>query len=155
MRKTRLKMRGTSDTSVLKEKIQDKVRDIVILRDGGCVLRNPYIIQQDLFNIPPCNGYRKDGELILQADHLITRANSATFAETRLIVCVCKGHHGWKKWHEEEYNAVLRGILPQERVDLWDRCKADRWKPRKAGVYDWKLSLVALEQEYQSLLSNM
>jgi hypothetical protein len=34
-----------------------------------------------------------------QADHLTTRANSATYADTRLIVCACKGAHGWKKWH--------------------------------------------------------
>ena len=39
-------------------------------------------------------GFRNDGQLILQADHVITRANSATYAETHLIVCVCKGHHG-------------------------------------------------------------
>ena len=66
------------------------MREIVIKRDGGCILR-------DIQGVSQCNGYRKDGKLILQADHLITRANSATYADTRLIVCVCKGHHGWKK----------------------------------------------------------
>jgi hypothetical protein len=47
---------------------------IVILRDGGCILR-------DTPHASACNGYAKDGHLILQADHLITRANSATYGD--------------------------------------------------------------------------
>jgi hypothetical protein len=70
----------------------------LLRRDGGCILRNS-------FDVPSCESFDKNGVLIKQADHLITRANSATFADPRLVVCVCKGHHGWKKWHQKEYEA--------------------------------------------------
>jgi hypothetical protein len=83
----------------VKQRIQDLVRDIVIKREGGCIFRGD-VPNPEGWTIPTCNGFAKDGHLILQADHLITRANSATYADTRLIVCLCKGHHGWKSWHE-------------------------------------------------------
>jgi hypothetical protein len=83
---------------------------------------------RDIPHAPACNGYRNDGELVLQADHLITRASNATYADTRLIVCVCKGHHGWKKWHEKEYEALVRTLISPERVALWKRCEEDSWR---------------------------
>jgi len=95
----------------------------------------------------PCNGYAKDGRLILQADHLITRANSATYADTRLIVCVCKGHHGWKNWHKPEYDAVVRELIGGERAALWERCERDSWRPKRTSAYDWRLTIAALKQE--------
>lgn len=142
--KTKLKAKGSSEASVIKERIQDTLRLIVMLRDGGCVLR-------DEPRVPECNGYRKDGELILQADHLITRANSATYADSRLVVCVCKGHHGWKKWNAKQYDAAVEKILPPERVLLWQKCEQERWKAQRTGLYDWKLYLIALEKELVAL----
>lgn len=144
MRRGKLRARGVNETSVLKEKIQSLVRRIVIERDGGCVLR-------DIF-LPPCNGYRKDGELVLQADHLISRSNSATFADTRLIVCLCKGHHGWKSvgsnLRKQQYDEIVKNILPKERVILWDRCEKERWRAQKV---DWKLEIINLERELQEI----
>jgi hypothetical protein len=129
----------------------------VIKRDGGCIFRgiNAYVfldggkigIAHKLSGFPKCNGHRNDGELILQADHLITRANSATYADTRLIVCVCKGHHGWKKWNEARYNELLREVLSPERVALWDKCHAARYKPTRMYASDWKMELAALKRE--------
>ncbi len=63
------------------------MRDIVIVR--GCLLLV-------VFDFSGCNGFAKEGQLILQGDHLIMRANSATYADTRLIMCLCQEHHGWK-----------------------------------------------------------
>jgi hypothetical protein len=72
MKRTQLAKKGTSDTALIKDEIQNYVRAIVIIRDGGCIARNePW---------HTCSGYRNDGELILQADHLITRGNGATYA---------------------------------------------------------------------------
>ena len=140
----RLRVAGVSDTATLKQEIQSTLRSIVILRDGGCILRNiPFITQ--------CNGYRKDGELVLQADHLITRANSATYADTRLVVCVCKGHHGWKEYHKEEYDELVRNILSPERVKLWREAQENSWRPSRTGASDWKLELIALKLEYEKL----
>lgn len=139
MKKTRLKARSTSDTSVLKEKIQALVREIVIKRDGGCVLRT----------IRHCGG--EIGLAVLQADHLVTRANSATFADTRLIVCLCKScHGGWKQWNKEEYDNLMRSVISDERVKLWDKCMQDRFNSHRISAYDWKMEIVALEQELQT-----
>lgn len=143
-RGTKLRVAGKSDVSETKREIQDTARAIVIKRDKGCILNSKP-------DIPDCNGYRKDGELILQADHLITRANSATYADTRLIVCVCKGHHGWKKWNEQRYNEIVRQLISPERVALWDRCHADRYKPVRTTAYDWQLALIALKDELKRL----
>lgn len=68
-------------TAKLKDEIQALVRAIVIRRDGGCIFRNS-------IDAPSCNGFTKsDGpRLILQVDQLITRPNSDTYADTRLIV---------------------------------------------------------------------
>lgn len=107
LRRTRLKMRGTSDTSVLKERIQALLREIVIKRDGGCILRK----------VRHCGG--EIGQAVLQADHLITRANNATYADSRLVVCLCQPcHGGFKKWHKEQYDAIVKEILPPATVKL-------------------------------------
>jgi hypothetical protein len=142
--KTRIKAVGNSDTAILKDQIQSLVRAIVIKRDGGCIFRAVY-------GVPACNGFRLDGEPVLQADHLITRANSATYADTRLIVCVCKGHHGWKNWHQKEYEAVVRRIISHEREALWDRCEQDSWRPKRTSAMDWKLAIAALKQELRQV----
>jgi hypothetical protein len=114
-RKTPLRVKGISDTSQLKDDIQAELRRIVIARDGGCVLRDSY-------DAPSCGGYAKDGHLILQADHLVTRANSATFADPRLVVAVCKAHHGWKSLgsnrNKAQYDDAIRKVLSDERVAL-------------------------------------
>lgn len=143
-------MRGTSETSVLKEQIQKLVREVVMLRDGGCVFRH------EKGHI--CTGFAKDGHLILQADHLISRSNSATFADTRLIVCVCKGIHGWKSvgsnLRKSQYDERIKKLLPKETVELWDRCEKDSWRAVKMGAYDWKLEIANLQCELKDLKKN-
>ena len=135
---------GKSETTRLKQEIQKLVRAIVIIRDGGCILR-------DCKEAPRCAGFNKKGELILQADHLITRSNSATYDDTRLIVCVCKGHHGWKHWHQKQYEDVVRSLLPEERVVLWDDAEKDSWKPTHRVSADWRMSIVVLCEELARL----
>ena len=134
MKRTRLRMRGTSETSVLKEEIQGLLREIVIKRDGGCILRGTR----------HCGG--EIGEAVLQADHLITRGNSATFADHRLVVCLCRPcHGGCKKWHEKEYDVLVRKLLSEERIALWDRCLHESWRATSKRGYDWKLEVINLK----------
>lgn len=147
-RKSPLKKQSLSDTALIKKEIQRVLRDIVMKRDEGCILR----IRPQYAELPDCNGYAKDGHLILQADHLITRGNSATYADSRLVVCLCKGHHGWKSvgsnLRKKQYDEIVRQLLPKERVELWNRCEKESWRPSKT---DWKLALAALEQEYAQM----
>ena len=141
-RHTALKQHSSSDVAKVKENIQALIREIVILRDGGCIFRDPDI--QARFDLPPCNGYAKDGHLILQADHLVTRANSASYADPRLVVCACKGHHGWKSVggnrRKAIYDEAVRKIIEPERVALWDRMEADERSKHgnRYALSDWK-----------------
>jgi hypothetical protein len=141
-RRGRLRVEGHSETAELKREIQSLVRDIVILRDKGCILRD----------IRRCNGV--PGLAVLQADHLITRANSATYADTRHIVCVCRGCHGWKSLGDNqrtaEYDALVKTILPQDRVRLWELAEAERLRAYPMRANDWKLQVVLLKQELRS-----
>jgi len=148
VKRTILKQKGTSDTALIKDKIQNYVREIVIRRDGGCIFAD----HGRFFGsgIPNCNGYANNGHLILQADHLITRANSATYADTRLLVCICKGHHGWKKWNEKRYNELIRPLIGPDRCALWDKCHAARYTPTRMYASDWKKELAALKQELRN-----
>lgn len=140
LKRSILKQLNESPSAIAKREIQSLVRRIVILRDGGCILRN-------LVDAPPCSGWRKDGQLVLQADHLITRANSSTYADTRLVVCVCKGHHGWKKYNKEQYDDVVSRVLSPERVLLWEGAMQDSWRPARRYSADWELSIVLLKRE--------
>lgn len=136
----RLKKKSESETALVKDAIQDTVRDIVIIRDGGCIARATHWHS--------CSSRAtKDGHLVLQADHLITRSNGATYADTRLIVCVCQGLHGWKKWNEREYDRRIYELLPPDRQQLWDRAHAARFQAHRKFTYDWKIELAALKQE--------
>src|SRR5258708_34851868 len=97
MKRTPLHKKGQSEVALCKDRIQDLLRAIVIKRDGTCFL----------VNYPQaggCGGVTKMGVLILQADHLITRAHSATYGDSRNVVCVCKNHHFfWKKRNPHAY----------------------------------------------------
>ena len=108
-RRTPLKVKGTSETADIKQEIQDTAWAIVKLRDGGCILRGKFG--------HVCSGWRKDGGLIYQADHLIERSNSATYADTRLIVCVCKGYTD---------GSISRKAITISTMRGYDKCS--RWK---------------------------
>lgn len=139
MKRSRLRLAGKSTVSEMKRTIQFLAREIVIKRDGGCILRK----------------YRHCNDHVLQADHLITRSNSATYADTRLIVCVCRSCHAWKSLggnlRKGQYDALVKTILPKERVELWERAEQDSWRPTPMRSNDWLLSIVALNKEIHDL----
>jgi len=139
MKRGYLKRQGTSETAQIKREIQRLLREIVMLRDKGCILRNKR----------HCGGTLDTEGVVIQADHLITRANVATYADSRLVVCVCKRCHAWKHWHEKEYDVLVKTVLSTETVKLWDRCQVEIWKPHKV---DWNVELLALQQEYEKAL---
>jgi hypothetical protein len=139
MRRSFLKRQGTSETALLKKEIQRLLREIVIKRDGGCILRK----------------YRRCNDEVLQADHLITRANSGTYADTRLVVCVCRSCHYWKSVgsnrNKNQYDDMVKNILPKELVELWERAERDSWRPTRYTASDWKLEILNLKSELEEL----
>lgn len=145
LRRTKIRVAGKSDTKTVKDEIQAVLREIVILRDKGCVLRMER----------GCGGELGAIGVVLQADHLITRANSATYADSRLVVCVCRRCHAWKSLgsnlRKAQYDELVKTILPESRVKLWEKCERDSWQPKRVSVRDWKLELVVLRQELDKM----
>jgi hypothetical protein len=143
VKRTRLKVVGDNDTALIKQDIQDILRLLVCKRDGGCILRK----------VRHCGGEAvvEDDKIIsnnvIQADHLITRGNSATFADARLVVSLCSRCHLWKKWNEKEYDFLIARIIPKENLRLWNACEKDR-HAHKTKKMDWRMELLALQREY-------
>lgn len=136
MKRTKLHVKGHSSIAQQKQEIQALLRAIVMERDGGCILRD----------LRHCGGEYGIEGIVLQADHLITRSNSATYADKRLVVCVCKGCHLWKKYNKEAYDKMVKKIITKDRVHLWEVCEEDR-SAHPMRSYDWSLAIVALKQD--------
>lgn len=138
LRRTKLRKVGKSATSKIKTHIQALLREIVVQRDGGCILQNTYM-------------HRSWGETkeILQAEHLISRANNATYADERLVVCICKKCHTWKhlsKVNTDTYNIIIKTILSKETVDLWNKSYEERNNICRKGEYEWKQEAIRLKK---------
>lgn len=143
-RRKSLRKKSASPTAECKDRIQALLREIAIIRDGGCVFRN-YPESGD------CGGYRKDGELILQFDHLNTRARNISFGDARLGVCVCLRHHFYyKKQFPFEYERIAIEVIGEKRATLLHRVREDR-KSYPFGIYEWGNIELALQQELQKL----
>ena len=142
--KTRIRVVGNSDTAEIKERIQALLRQLAIQRDGGCILRH-------YPEAGSCGGYRNTGELILQAEHLVTRSNSVSFADMRNIVCLCRHHHGhFKPEHSLEYWMLIERHIGLARWAWIQRVLNDR-APHRFYLADWKLAEVALHRELTGL----
>lgn len=141
MKRTRIRVVGHSDTSDLKADIQALLRKIVIIRDGGCILRH-------YPETGACGPKRQDGKLVLQAEHLNSRTHSATFADLRNIVCLCQRHHGyWKPQNSRRYWEIIEKHLGPKHWTWLKMMEADK----RAHKADWKLAKVVLEQELAKL----
>ena len=143
LKKTKIKVVGHSTVSEQKEEIQHLLRLNVVYRDGGCILRNIRHCDSVAF----VEERKVISNVTIQADHLITRANSATYADLRLVVCICSGCHFWKKYNEKQYDVLVKTIISKERVKLWDICLISSWKPVRTSTYDWKIAIVVLNNE--------
>lgn len=117
---TRLRKESSSPVALCKRRIQALLREVVIARDKGCFLRS-------YPQAGACGRRRADGELVLQADHLNTRARNISYGDERLAVCACERHHiFWKPQHPDEYMRLAREFIGPKRAKLLDVVIADR-----------------------------
>jgi hypothetical protein len=150
MKTSPLAKKSKSEVSRVKDRIQALLRQIALLRDGGCVLQDAVPQFPDL---PQCNGFTKAGNLILQYDHLNSRGFNVSFADTRLGVILCKGHHGWKHFtdaNKKRYDAIMRKLIGAARTKLWDRVEGDQ-HTYPMTLWDWQKQEIALRAELKSL----
>ena len=144
MKKSPLSKLGKSDSAKAKREIQGLLRQIVIRRDGGCVLRN-------YSEAGACGGWTKDGELILQAEHLNSRERSVSFGDTRNVVCLCKNHHiFFKKRHGALYWDLIRQHIGEERWAWFKGVSRDQ-KSYPMSAWDWEKVILGLRQELREL----
>lgn len=130
MRRTPLRRQGKSPLAIIKRRIQALLRELVTLRDGGCVLRR-------YGEAGMCSGP-------LQAEHLISRTNSKTFADPRNIVCLCQRHHiFWKPQNSRRYWELIEQVLGPIRWGWMKLAEMDKTPYR----VDWALEELALRQE--------
>ncbi len=137
MKRTKLRVVGHSSSSELKAEIQALLRKSAIKRDKTCVLA-------DYPETGACGSHTKSGNLILQAEHLNSRSNTATFGDMRNIVLLCQRHHiYWKPQNSELYWKLIKEIIGKERWAWYQRAKEDR----RAYKIDLQLVKLGLEQD--------
>lgn len=140
-KRSKLRQKGRSESSQAKERIQVLLRAIGLVRDGGCIFRH-YPETGD------CGGYRKDGELILQFDHLNSRVHAVSFSDSRLGVIACLRHHFYyKKQYPFEYERCAIDNIGEKRAQILFLARHDR-SPHKN---DLKLAEIALTAELTRL----
>lgn len=142
LKRTKLRLVGHSTSAEQKREIQALLREIVIKRDGGCVLR-------DYAETGKCGGYgSKSGKLILQFEHLHSRSHSISFGDSRLGVLLCQRHHiFWKPQYSQRYWEIIEEVIGPTRWDLLQKVRNDH-KPYKM---DWKLVILGLKKELNDL----
>src|SRR4051812_1581903 len=146
-RYTPIKRKSTSESAVAKESIQALLRAIVIIVDGGCVLRHYPVAG-------PCSGWNSNGDLILQAEHLVTRGNSISYGDLRNIVCLCRDHHlSFKPTSGRLYWELIEGYVGAERWKWIKAVEAEEraHKPSRFTAYEWQKIEMYLRSELQKL----
>ena len=138
--KAALRRLSDSPTAVIKRNIQELLRELAIRRDGGCILRH-------YPEAGACGGYRQDGELIVQAEHLNSRINAVSYGDMRNIVLLCRHHHiDWKPQHSRTYWRLIHLHIGPVRSAWLDRVEADR-SAHRFYVSDWKAIEISLRAE--------
>ena len=143
-RKHRIPKQGKSPISVVKRAIQAKLRENAIVRDKTCVIsQHPEDVPE---NWKECGKYRKDGQLIVQAEHLCGRSQSACYADMDNIVLLCMRHHFYFKTQRAPiYWDIIRKHVGEER---WAKVKA--WEKdtsvHRFSAEDWRTKLQALSK---------
>lgn len=139
LRRTPLAKKGKSATTKIKDEIQALLRKFVIARDGGCILR-------DRKDCGGCGWNDKDGNIILQAEHLVTRGASNYFGDTRNVICLCIHHHTiFKPQFSFRYWNAVEQVIGKERWAWFKRAEADN-RPYKV---DFKIIKLELEHKLQ------
>lgn len=139
-----LQKASKSPIATLKKQIQAQLREYVIYRDGGCFLR----VYEEA---GACGGYRKDGELILQAEHLNGRSNSVSYGETDNLVCLCQRHHIYFK----PQNSLLYWELVRKHIGEEKWKKVQVWvhdqRPHRMTERDWINTSLYLRQKIKDI----
>lgn len=128
--------------SQVKKKIQAKLRENAIERDKTCIIgQNASLLP---LNWRVCAPRRQDGEIIVQAEHLVGRANSASYADMDNIVLLCMRHHFYfKTQHPALYWEIVRKYIGEKRWEKTQKWEHD-YTPHHFVASEWRMMLNAL-----------
>ncbi len=120
----------------LKKQIQALLRKRAIERDGSCIVGQHRALLPQNWHV--CGPLRQDGEIIVQAEHLVGRASSASYGNMDNIVLLCMRHHfHFKKQHGALYWEIVRKHIGEKRWEQVQQWEADSWKPTRMFTADW------------------
>ena len=143
MKRSLLRKISKSPIAEIKKEIQSLLRELAIIRDKECVMGN-------YPETGECGGRKKNGELVLQFDHLISRQRSIGW-DVRLGITVCLRHHFYyKKQYPFEYERCVIDNIGPERAKLLYRIREDT-KPYHMNLSSWTLLEIALQKEVNKL----
>jgi hypothetical protein len=128
-------------SSEVKKEIQKLLRQIVIIRDGGCIFRH-------YPEAGACSGWGSvSGELVIQADHISSRGNSLTYGLSQNVIGICAGHHGfWKKRHPALWAELTRKHIGEERFKQMVKLGSQTAR-QSFTAYDWGKVAIGLKAE--------
>lgn len=135
---------GKSPVSVVKRQIQAQLRENAIERDKTCVVGQHKELLPENWYV--CGPLRKDGEIIVQAEHLCGRTKSKCYADMDNIILLCMRHHfHFKRQRGALYWHIVRKHIGEER---WARVQG--WEADNAiyrySAQDWRDKLQAILQ---------
>lgn len=140
-RRKRIPKQGKLPLSKVKRELQAVLRQRAIERDRSCVIGK---YQDDL---PPswrkCGRLRKDGQIIVQAEHLVGRTKSISYADMDNILLVCQRHHFFfKRQHGLLYWSIVRKHVGEE---IWSKIQAWEMAPNLTfSTEEWRNKLHVL-----------
>lgn len=142
-RNTTIRIKAHSTTTEQRDEVQRLLREICIKRDKTCLLS--FYPETGL-----CGPQKKDGHLVLQAEHLNSRQNSISFADSRNVVLLCQRHHiYWKPQHSKRYWEIIEEVIGPNRWE-WLEEVQDFAASHRTYKLDYKLAIIALKQELSS-----
>jgi 5-methylcytosine-specific restriction endonuclease McrA len=134
MKRTPIRKLGIHPVSKTKRDIQALLRELAIKRDKVCV-------------IGQATGRKCSN--ILQADHIFSRANNATFADMDNIILVCSACHlFWKPSHPIEYGEIVKKKLGKK----YEKLRAMSQTTLHMTKFDWELTRMSLEKQLNKLI---
>ncbi|MCL4399719.1 HNH endonuclease [Patescibacteria group bacterium] len=135
MKKSYLNKIGKHPVSQAKRRIQELLREYVLLRDKKCVI---------------CAAHGKDSRgRVMQADHIFSRAIAATFSNLDNVILICQPCHGfWKPAHPLEYSEIIKEKLGKKK---YEKLKYLSQTTLHMTARDWELEEKRLKQEIDKL----
>ena len=147
-----MRLHAKTDSAKLKVEIQALLRQIALKRqDGLCFFLGKAIGGRR--HAYCTSNLTKDGHIVMQYDHLLSRAKNVSFANPDLGVAICQGLHGWKSvsdGNKKLYDIAAKKYVGARIRKLWKRCEDDGGT-YPMGAWEWSKEIIWLKTVLKEL----